>query len=142
MNSTKRFMIGASAVAAAWMLLHLTGVAEEKPESTPKKESDEESVVMKQKLRHTHALLTSLAREDFPGLENNAQDLRRIAHQQWEANPTPEYRAQLQVFWTILDAIETGAQRKDIEETTLAYMQMTLSCVKCHKVIRRERRRE
>ena len=30
------------------------------------------------------------------------------------------------------------AQRKEIDEATLAYMQMTLSCVKCHKLIRRE----
>ncbi len=104
--------------------------------------TEDGGAVMKEKLRFSHQLLTSLAQEDYPQLEYAAQELRRIARQQWEENPSAEYRTQLQVFWTTLEGIEAGAQRKEIDEATLAYMQMTLSCVKCHKLIRREQRQQ
>ena len=104
--------------------------------SAEKKETDN-AAVMADKLRYTQQLLTSLAKEDFPVLENSAQELRRVAHEQWQANSSPEYRTHLQTFWTTLDGIESGAQRKQIEEATLAYMQMTLTCIRCHKALRR-----
>lgn len=105
--------------------------------STSEKESTK---VMADKLRHTHELITSLAREDYKSLEKSAKSLGKTAHLQWVAEPSPEYRSQLQVFWTTLEGIESGARRKNIEEATLAYMQMTLSCVRCHRVIRQKRR--
>lgn len=101
----------------------------------PKKAADT-SAIMADKLRFTQQLLTSLAKEDYPVLENSAQELRRIANEQWQANPSEEYKSRLQVFWTTLEGIESGARREEIEEATLAYMQMTLACVRCHKSLR------
>ncbi|MBI1310623.1 hypothetical protein GC176_04880 [bacterium] len=114
------------------------------PKDQPKQKAPKEdlSAVMKEKLRFAHQILTSLAREDYPQLEVAAQELGRIAREEWANEPTDEYRTQLQVFWTTLEGIESGAQRKQIDEATLAYMQMTLSCVKCHKLIRREQQQQ
>lgn len=142
MLTRNRIIGGSVVITAACLVAGLSGAGEDQPKTVPLNASDQSSDVMKDKLRFTHQLLTSLAREDFSTLEKNAQNLNRIARKQWMANPAPEYRAQLQVFWTTLEGIESAAHHKDIEEATLAYMQMTLSCVKCHKVIRRERRRQ
>ena len=103
-------------------------------------EEGRQTTIMKSKLLHSHRLLKSLAQEDFATLEDSAQKLSKIAKEQWIKNPSPKYRAQLQIFWTTLGGIESGARAGDIEEATLAYMQMTLSCVRCHKIIRREKR--
>lgn len=142
MLARTRIIGGLVAITAAGILTGLSGTGEDQPDVISKNGSDHSSGVMKDKLRFTHQLLTSLAREDFSTLEKNAKNLNRIARKQWIANPAPEYRVQLQIFWTTLEGIESAAHRKDIEEATLAYMQMTLSCVKCHKVIRRERHRQ
>ena len=129
-------------VIALACLIAVVGLLAVRAQETPptKKVTPEQDVsaVMEEKLRYSHKLLDSLAREDYPELEIAAQELRRIAREQWAANPSDEYKTQLQVFWTTLEGIESGAQRKEIDEATLAYMQMTLSCVKCHKLIRRE----
>lgn len=119
-------------------VMGILGADEKSPDDH--NESDP-ATLMEDKLRHTHALLTSLAQEDFSALQKSAQKLQRVARQQWTSNPSPEYRAQLQIFWTTLQGIESGAERKEVEESALAYMQMTLACVKCHKIVRRERRR-
>jgi len=116
--------------------------AQEAPPTKKPAPDQDAAAVMKEKLRYSHELLTSLAREDYPRLEVAAQELARIAREEWASNPTDEYRTQLQVFWTTLEGIESGAQRKEIDEATLAYMQMTLSCVKCHKLIRREQQQQ
>lgn len=129
-------------VIALACLIAVVGLLAVRAQETPPKQKvtpeQDVSAVMEEKLRFSHKLLDSLAREDYPELEIAAQELRRIAREQWAANPSDEYKTQLQVFWTTLEGIESGAQRKEIDEATLAYMQMTLSCVKCHKLIRRE----
>ncbi len=129
-------------VIALACLIAVVGLLAVRAQETPptKKVTPEQDVsaVMEEKLRFSHKLLDSLAREDYPELEIAAQELRRIAREQWATNPSDEYKTQLQVFWTTLEGTESGAQRKEIDEATLAYMQMTLSCVKCHKLIRRE----
>ena len=125
-------------VVVGSFLMGILGADEKSPENH---KASDPATVMKDKLHHTHALLTSLAQEDFAALQESSQKLQRVARQQWINNPSPEYRAQLQIFWTTLQGIESGAERKEIEDATLAYMQMTLACVKCHKIIRREQRR-
>ncbi len=136
--------LGTVVLASVLAVTMLSDAGDDSPKnpSEKKKSSAKPTRVMKDKLKFTHQLITGLAREDFKTLEENARALRRIAREQWIAEPTPEYRSQLQVFWTTLEGIEDGAKRKNIEEATLAYMQMTLSCVRCHKAIRRDRQQE
>lgn len=133
-----RLPVLAAIVIVSGLVVGMTG-AEEKLKKKPVEE-DRQATIMKNKLLHSHRLLKSLAQEDFAALEDSAQKLSKIAKEQWLKNPSPKYRAQLQIFWTTLGGIESGAKAGDIEEATLAYMQMTLSCVRCHKIIRREER--
>jgi cytochrome c556 len=100
-------------------------------------EGRDEVPLMEQKLTHAQNILSAIAKEDYAKLSENAEGLRRLAEKQWIEKDTPEYRAQLKDFWVVLEGIRASAADKDIDGATLAYMQMTLSCVRCHKYLRK-----
>ncbi len=100
-------------------------------------EEKNEVPVMEQKLTHAQNILSAIAKEDYAKLSENAEGLRKLAEKQWIEKETPEYRAQLKDFWVVLEGIRASADDKDIDGATLAYMQMTLSCVRCHKYLRK-----
>lgn len=93
--------------------------------------------LMERKLARAQNILSAIAREDYAKLAENADELRKLAEKQWIEKETPEYRAQLKDFWVVLEGIRASADEKDIDGATLAYMQMTLSCVRCHKYLRK-----
>lgn len=92
--------------------------------------------IMKQKLQYSQAILAAVATEDFTGISSNADGLLELAKTQWIQNDTPEYRAQLKDFWVVLEGLKSASEEKNGDGTTLAYLQLTLSCVKCHKYLR------
>ena len=92
--------------------------------------------IMKQKLQYSQAILAAVATEDFPGISTNADELLELAKTQWIQNDTPEYRAQLKDFWIVLEGLKSAAEEKNGDGATLAYLQLTLSCVKCHKYLK------
>jgi cytochrome c556 len=49
---------------------------------------------------------------------------------------TPEYREQLQVFDTANKALVRQAEHENLDGATIAFMQLTTSCVNCHKIVR------
>lgn len=93
--------------------------------------------LMEKKLAVSQELLPALANEDFAQLKKSAGELSKLAKQQWIENETPEYQAQLKDFWIVVDGIAESAEEKNLDEATLGYVQMTISCVKCHKSLRK-----
>ena len=49
----------------------------------------------------------------------------------------PEYRTQLRSFQSSVSDIVTSAEDENLDGATLAFTQMTVSCVKCHKELRK-----
>lgn len=92
--------------------------------------------IMKKKLHLSHEVLSGVAQEDFQSISTNADELLKLAKFQWIKNETPEYRSQLKDFWLVIQELKTSADEKNSDGTTLAYIQMTLCCVKCHKYLR------
>jgi len=92
--------------------------------------------IMERKLEHAQGILSALAREDFESLGSNADALLKLSEEEWTSRDTPEYRAQLKDFWTVLEGIKSSADDKNLDGATLAYVQMTVSCVRCHKHLR------
>lgn len=92
---------------------------------------------MRRKLELSQALLRSLALEDYRLMADSSEELLKLARQQWRAQETPEYRAQLKDFWMVLEGMQTAAADRNLDGATLAYVQLTLCCVKCHKSLRR-----
>jgi hypothetical protein len=101
-----------------------------------------EAMVMQVKLKRSQSLLEALAKEDFKTLEESAESLVRISDSTafLRAYKTAEYEFQAQVFRRSAVALAAKAKDKNLDGATLAYTEMTLSCVKCHSYFRTQKR--
>jgi cytochrome c556 len=101
-----------------------------------------EAQVMQVKLKRSQALLEALAKEDFKGLEEAANSLSRIskATEFLRAYKTEEYEFQARVFQRSADTLAAKARDKNLDGATLAYVDMTMSCVACHNHFRGKKR--
>lgn len=117
------------AVASLLLMVSVVTTAEDKPALSTAK-------IMDKKLKLSQSILAAIVKEDFAGMSTNADALLDLAKTQWIHNETPEYRAQLKDFWLVLEGLKSAAEDKNADGATLAYVQMTLTCVRCHKYLR------
>jgi hypothetical protein len=94
--------------------------------------------LMQQKLVYSQNILAGLATENFDAIVKNAKRLDELGKQRWVKQETPTYRAQHLVFWFANDELIRLAEEKNIDGAALSYVQMTISCVNCHKVLRQQ----
>jgi cytochrome c556 len=119
-------LVGCFAFAAGWGPL-----AEEKPKADPIKDA------MQLKLELSQNILEGIAVEDFDEVSENAEKLKTLAKVEgWLHRDTRAYKSQLQVFQFANDELARFAKEKDGDGAALAYVQLTLSCVNCHKYLR------
>lgn len=118
--------------AAAWLTLAflLAIQAEDRPNSARTK-------IMERKLQFSKEILAAVTVEDFSSMATNADGLLELAKTQWIEDETPEYRSQLKDFWIAVEGFKTAAEEKNGDGAALAYVQMTLSCIKCHKYLKK-----
>jgi cytochrome c556 len=99
--------------------------------------SKHSSTVMRAKLEQAQAILEGLSMEEFKLIEDNAKKLSAVTEfEEWIHAKDKDYQHQLHVFRTANEEIFRQATEKNLDGATLAYMQMTLSCVQCHKAMR------
>ncbi|MEX2185483.1 MAG: hypothetical protein WD875_01760 [Pirellulales bacterium] len=92
---------------------------------------------MQLKLQHAQAVLDGLVREDFEKIDKHAQLISLLTHDEaWQVIQTPEYRRRSDEFRRAADNIAKAAQKKNLDGATLAYVEMTLNCVSCHRAVR------
>lgn len=95
------------------------------------------SEVMKQKLTHTQDLLRGITLEDYAAIEVSARKIKQLSQATgWFARQTPEYELFTAELRRQSDALERAAKNRNIDAATLAYFQLTVSCVSCHKYLR------
>lgn len=93
--------------------------------------------VMKQKLTHAQDILRGISLEDYAGIEISARKLKQLSQATgWFARQTPEYELFTAELRRQTDALERAAKNRNIDAATLAYFQLTVSCVSCHKYLR------
>ncbi len=106
----------------------------------PSKADDRPANWMKQKLEMSQNILAGLTKGDFKSVETNALQMNVVNFLEKEvAQDQPyykEYSRQLNAFETANRELLRQASAKNIEGATLAYMQLTISCVQCHRIIR------
>ena len=126
MNGLHRWMI-----ASAMMLAPVAGLADE-----PLK-TDHASVWMRKKLDYSQAILEGLATADFDKIAQNARAMRDLTKiEAFVRGRSPAYRTQLQTFLSANDELLDRAQDDNVEGAALAFTQITISCVNCHKQLR------
>ena len=94
--------------------------------------------LMQKKLKHAQEILEGVSLEDFRKIQNAADELVRIsrAGEFLNAHKSAEYQIQTQLFQRTAQTISLRAQQKNLDGVLLAYLDMSMTCVKCHKVTR------
>lgn len=96
------------------------------------------SKFMRAKVDHSKQIVEGLAMENYDAIAQNAQDLMLLMNESmWNAFQTPEYVAMSGEFKAAAEHLREAAHTKNIDGATLAYFEVTLTCVRCHKYVRR-----
>jgi hypothetical protein len=130
----RRILFVAVAFAASLVPFHASG--------QDKKDRDEIlAAMMQKKLKSAHLVLDGVAIADFKKIENGGQELIRLAKSEtWQLIRSPHYEAHSADFIRTAEKLVKKAKEKNMDGTALAYVEMTLSCVRCHQYVREHRR--
>lgn len=110
--------------------------AEEKKEKAPTPEKK----IMAEKLANAQLIMQGLALGDFDLIKKSAVTLMSLSKKaEWTVYKTERYEVFSNEFRRSLETIQDKCKDKNLDGTTLAFMEMTLTCVKCHKYCRDER---
>lgn len=92
------------------------------------------------KMKHAKGIVEGLALENYETLEENAQNLILLSSESaWNVFQSPEYLNMSTEFRGSAERLRQAAQDKNVDAATLAYFEMTLSCVRCHKYVRHKK---
>jgi hypothetical protein len=95
---------------------------------------------MRQKLDRSQKVLEGLTLEDYALVAENARALRELSEDtRWRVSPNVNYLRMSAEFRDLADEIAQKAIQKSLDGATLAFVRMTLSCVKCHEYTRGNR---
>ncbi|HUY92256.1 MAG TPA: hypothetical protein VMV10_26180 [Pirellulales bacterium] len=123
-------LLVAGVLAASIAVLTLR--AEEKP-------SKEQSVSfwMQKKLEYSQKILAGLAEADYDSIAANAKAMNQLSHiEEFVRGRDEQYRHHLKTFDHVTHELARQAQEENIDGAALAYMELTLNCVNCHKHLR------
>lgn len=100
-------------------------------------EPNKVNTLMRKKLEHSQKVLEGLALNDFDKIATHAGELIELSKAaEWRVHKTPQYELYSNEFRRNAEAMATAAKAKNIDGATLAYVDLTLGCVKCHKHVR------
>lgn len=109
-----------------------TATAEEKG---PK--PNDVAAFMQLKLTHAQKVLEGIAVEDFDEIAKHSQAMGLLAQDEnWRVYQTPEYREHSADFQRTAASLTKAALDKNLDAAALAYLQLTMGCVNCHKYTR------
>lgn len=125
-----------TAICVAAMFLAI-GVIANGDDKQAADQNQPESFWMKKKLEYSQNILAGIATADFDKIVANAQSMRNLSKiEGFVRSQTPGYRAQLHIFEESADEIIRQAKKDNVDGAALAFTQLTISCVNCHKHLR------
>lgn len=128
-SATDRSLPLATVAVAA---LAIAGIAADAPP-----QPDQVAVFMRAKLGHAEHVLEGLAVADYEMIERAAQELSLASlDSNWQVLQTEDYVRQSAEFRRACDSLKKAAQEKNLDGATLAWVDVTLKCVQCHKYVR------
>ena len=97
------------------------------------------SAFMAKKLDYSREIVAGLATENFERIGKAAEDLMMLSHEaDWEVITTEEYLKASRDFRDTAARLRDVSHEKNIDGATLAYFEVTLNCVRCHKQLRHQ----
>lgn len=95
------------------------------------------SNIMRSKLEHAQQVLEGIALARFEMIESHANDIRILSDlSSWNILRTPDYVRYSSDFRDTAERLRQAATNRNLEAATLAYIELTLQCVACHKHVR------
>lgn len=92
---------------------------------------------MQRKMTYSQDILRGLASADFKAIGDNARQMRTLSKVEgFVRSRHASYRRQLQIFEGVCDEMIQNADENNLAGVTLAFNQMTVSCVNCHQAMR------
>jgi cytochrome c556 len=96
--------------------------------------------LMKAKAGYAHRLLDAVVLGELDTIRDQAFRLKAVAETaDWNVMSTPEYARETEAFVLAADRLLQSAASKNPEAAALAYVEVTLSCVRCHRYVRTHR---
>ncbi|MBI3409707.1 MAG: hypothetical protein HY040_15305 [Planctomycetes bacterium] len=96
--------------------------------------------LMNEKLNNSKKLLEGIALADYNRISNSAEELIQISRKaEWFVFKTPKFELYTNEFRRAAENIISKSKEKSIDGVTLAYFELTMSCVRCHQYVREVR---
>jgi hypothetical protein len=93
--------------------------------------------LMEKKLAAAQKLLGALALNDYPAIKEYAETLNDLSKQAaWKLLDTPRYETYSEEFQRITLKMAQQGKERNLDGAALSYVDMTLTCVKCHQHVR------
>jgi hypothetical protein len=103
-------------------------------------EPDAVKALMKRKLENSQKILEGVALNDFDKIAKHADDLIMISKAtDFKVFKTAQYDLYSNEFRRNAENLGQQAKAKSTDGAALAYVELTLTCVKCHKHVREVR---
>jgi hypothetical protein len=124
-------------VAVAAIPLALCPVTPSRADKAPSRASE----LMKKKLMHSQKVLEGIALNDFDLIAKHGEEMLLISKTaEWRVLKTTEYELFSSAFQRSASDLVKHAKDKNLDAAALSYVELTLTCVKCHKHVREERK--
>jgi hypothetical protein len=92
---------------------------------------------MRLKLQHAQNALAGLAVADYEAIARAGQQISLLTQDaQWQVLQTPDYLRNSIEFRHAADRLTKAGRDKNLDAATLAYVELTMRCVSCHKHVR------
>jgi hypothetical protein len=92
---------------------------------------------MKKKFEYAEKVLEGIAKADFPEIEANARSMSALSSiEEFVRGRDETYAHHFKAFDHATKALMRHSQDENLDGAALAYMELTLSCVNCHKHLR------
>ena len=106
-------------------------------EEAPAVKTDDVGPFMRAKLSHSQDVLEGLALEDYEMIARGAQELSLASQaSSWQVLQTEDYARQSAEFRRSCDTLRKAAKDHNLDGAALAWMDVTMKCVQCHRYVR------
>ena len=110
------------------------------PPEPPKKDEDPKHILsrfMRQKLTASSQILEGLCTEDLELVAGGAAVLQQMSNEErWRVSNDIMYRRYSKEFATAVEELQKESKDQDMDGTSLAWVNVTMKCLKCHEWVR------
>src|SRR5262245_7891671 len=95
------------------------------------------SELMQKKLKNAQLVLEGLALGDFAKITRSAETLIQITKtEEWQVVKNPRYEMHTNEFRRAAENLVQKARDKNLDGAAFAYVELTMTCVRCHQFVR------